>query len=138
MLETIADAPPRPTWTPATRVAFRFCFLYFGLYVATTQMLNGLIVVPKWGFPPIETVPPFRNLIEWTSIHVFGVTRPLVITGSGSGDKTANWIAAFCLVVIAVLVTVVWSAIDRRRTAHQSLDRAFRLFMRFAVGTTMS
>jgi len=142
MVETIADiAPaaidrPRVRWTPATRLAFRFCFLYFGLYVVTTQMLNGMVVVPNWGFPPLETLPPLKNVIQWTALHVFRVTQPLVITGSGSGDKTANWIAAFCLVVLAGLATIVWSALDHRE-AHPSLDRWFRLFMRFAVATTM-
>jgi hypothetical protein len=142
MVETIADiAPaaidrPRVRWTPATRLAFRFSVLYFGLYIVTTQMLNGMVAVPNWGFPPLETQPPLKNVIQWTALHVFRVTQPLVITGSGSGDKTANWVAAFCLVVLSALTTIVWSAIDRRE-AHPSLDRWFRLFMRFAVGTTM-
>ena len=143
MLETVADRAPaaidRPTihWAPATRVAFRFCFLYFGLYVVTTQMLNGLIAVPNWGFPPLETLTPLRTVIEWTALHVFRVMHPLVITGSGSGDKTANWIAAFCLLVVSALATVVWSAIDRHRAGYPALDRWFRLFIRFALGTTM-
>lgn len=143
MLETVADAPPvapetpMVRWKPATRIAFRFSFLYFGLYVLTTQMLSGLIVVPKWGSPPLETLPPFRNVIQWTALHLFGVTRSLVITGSGSGDKTANWVAAFCLIAISALGTVVWSLIDRRRAAYPSADRWFRLFLRFAVATTM-
>lgn len=128
MLETTADiapaaiARPRVRWTPATRVAFRFCFLYFGLYVVTTQMLNGMIAVPRWGFPPLETLPPLKNVIQWTALHVFRVTQSLVITGSGSGDKTANWIAAFCLVVLSGLATIVWSIVDRQE-AHPSLDR---------------
>ncbi len=143
MVETIADiAPaaidrPRVRWTPATRLAFRFCFLYFGLYVVTTQMLNAMVVVPNWGFPPLETLPPLKNVIQWTALHVFHVTQPLVITGSGSGDKTANWVAAFCLVAFSGLATIVWSAVDRNREAYPSLDRWFRLFMRFAVATTM-
>src|SRR5262249_45745181 len=146
MIETLADsatnaagANDRPTiwWAPATRVAFRFCVLYFGLYVVTTQMLNGLLVIPKVGFPPLETLPPLRNVIEWTALHAFRVTHPLVITGSGSGDKTANWVAAFCLLVVSALGTLVWSMIDRHRAGYPALDRWFRLFMRFAVGTTM-
>ena len=143
MIETVADPAPvaidRPVvrWAPATRVAFRFCVLYFGLYVVTTQMLNGLLVIPNFGIPSLETVPPLRNVIEWTALHVCGITRPLVITGSGSGDKTANWVAAFCLLVISALGTVVWAAVDRKRSAYPSLDRWFRLFMRVAVGTTM-
>jgi len=143
MIETVADAAPaaidRPTtvrWAPATRIPFQFCVLYFGLYVVTTQMLNGMVVIPKWGFPPLETLPPLRNVIEWTALHVFHVTHPLVIR-SGSGDKTANWVAAFCLLVVSALGTAVWSALDRNRAGYPSLERWFRLFLRFAVGTTM-
>ena len=29
------------SWRPATRVAFRFFAIYFGLYVVMTQMLGG-------------------------------------------------------------------------------------------------
>lgn len=143
MIETVADAAPaaiaRPTlrWTMGTRIAFRFSVLYLGFYVVTTQMLNGLVVAPNWGFPPLETLWPLKNAIQWTALHVFGVTQPLVITGSGSGDKTANWVAAFCLLMVAAVGTVVWSALDRKRAGYPSLDRWFRLFLRFAVGTTM-
>ena len=76
MIETVADAAaptaierPMVRWAPATRVAFRFCFLYFGLYVVTTQMLNGMLAIPNLGFPPLETLPPLRNVIEWTALH---------------------------------------------------------------------
>jgi hypothetical protein len=143
MSETVADVAPaaidRPTvrWTPAALIAFRFSVVYLGLYVATTQMLNGMIAVPNWGFPPLENLPPLKNVIQWTALHVFRVTQPLVVTGSGSGDKTANWIAAFCLFVMSAIGTSIWSAVDRKRDAYPSLDRWFRLFMRFAVGTTM-
>jgi hypothetical protein len=68
---------------------------------------------------------------------MFGVTHPLVITGSGSGDKTANWVAAFLLIAVAALGSLVWSGLDRKRDAYPSLDRWFHLFMRFAVATTM-
>ena len=63
-------------------------------------------------------------------------TRPLVITGSGSGDKTYNWVLACCLVTIAAAGTSAWSALDRR-TEHVALHASFRLFLRFALGSTI-
>ena len=48
-------------WSLATRIAFRFCFVYFGLYVLTTQMLGGLIVLPGVDVPPLEQLPPMRT-----------------------------------------------------------------------------
>jgi hypothetical protein len=129
---------PRVRWNPLTRIAFRFCFLYFGLYVVTTQMLGGMIVIPgAWSMPELETLPPLKTLITWTAAHVFGVTTPLVITGSGSCDKTFDWVAAFCLLVISAIASASWSIVDRRRDNYVTMHKWFRLFLRFATGTTM-
>lgn len=131
-------ATPRAGWNAPTRIVFRFCFLYFVLYVVTTQMLGGLIVVPGgWDLPEIQTLPPLKSFISWTAAHVFGVTTPLVITGSGSGDKTFDWVAAFCLLVVASSGTLIWSVVDRRRDEYVTVQKWFRVFLRFATGATM-
>jgi hypothetical protein len=36
-----SEAVPLSSWRHATRVAFRFFAVYFGLYVVMTQMLGG-------------------------------------------------------------------------------------------------
>ena len=124
-------------WSRAKCVAFRFCFLYFGLYVLVTQMLGGLLAFLRWDIPPLQDVPPLKNLVTWTAIHVFGVTRPLVITGSGSGDKTFDWIAASCLLAVSLTATVIWSVLDRNRRNFVTAHKWFHLFLRFATGSTM-
>lgn len=127
-----------PRWSAATRVAFRFCFIYFGLYVLTTQMLGGLIAFrPGVELPPLEEQPPIKNLVIWVATHVFGITRRLVVTGSGSGDKTFDWVAAFSLLIVAVTATVVWSVVDRRRKQYVACHKWFQVFLRFAAGSTM-
>jgi hypothetical protein len=67
----------------------------------------------------------------------FGVTRPLVVTGSGSGDKTFDWVQAFCFLVIAAVVTAVWSLVARRCKSHIRSHNWFRVFLRFALGSTL-
>jgi hypothetical protein len=133
----VESAAPEVRWSAAVRVAFRLCFVYFGLYILTTQMLGGLLIVPNWGFLPLEQLPPMKNIVTWTAVHVFHITRPLVISGSGSGDKTFNWIAAFCLLVFSIAATTIWSVLDRKRGAYVDAHKWFRLFLRFAVGSTM-
>ncbi len=125
---------PQVRWSGTTRIAFRFCFSYFGLYVLVTQMLQGLVLLPIG--PPLEALPPLRNVTEWTAMHVFGVTTPLVIF-SGSGDKTFDWVLASCLLVIAVAATAIWSYADRRRQHYTGMHKWFRLFLRFALGATL-
>lgn len=132
---TLPAAPPEPRWPLATRIAFRFTAVYFGLYVVTTQMLGGL--VPFVPFPPLNYWGPVRWMTEWTALHVFNITTPLVVTGSGSGDKTADWVQAFCLLVIAAVLTVIWSVGARRSTHHETAHKWYRLFLRFALGTTL-
>ena len=131
------DSPSVPVWSLTKRIAFRLCVIYFGLYIATTQMLQGLIVLPVGNVPDFGSLPPVRTVVSWTAAHLFHVTYPLVITGSGSGDKTFDWVHAFCVLVIAVAGTALWSYVDRNRTDYGRLNQWFRLFLRFALGSTM-
>jgi hypothetical protein len=124
-------------WTVATLIAFRFFFIYFGLYVLTTQMLGSLIVLPVGNVPELSRLPPLRNMTQWVAAHLFRVTRPLVITGSGSGDKTFDWVHAFCLLTLAIVATIAWSIADRRREHYATLHKWFTVFLRFAVAGTM-
>jgi uncharacterized membrane protein YphA (DoxX/SURF4 family) len=123
-------------WNGWTRITFRMCFVYFGLYVVLTQMLGSL-----FAFIPIQfeigALKPFRAVVEWFAKHLFHVTQALVVTGSGSGDKTFDWVQAFCLLTLAILATAIWSAVDRRSESYPRLYRWFRLFVRFSLATTM-
>jgi hypothetical protein len=138
--DTIEIAQPTAVvqhWSLATRMVFRFCFLYFGLYALITQMLGGFLLFPKWEMPPLQELPPLKDLVTWTAVHVFGITRPLVITGSGSGDKTFDWVAAFCLLMVSSTATVLWSVLDRKRQNYVFVHKWFHLFLRYSAGSTM-
>jgi uncharacterized membrane protein YphA (DoxX/SURF4 family) len=122
-----------PQWSFTTRVAFRFCFVYFGLFCLTTQILGSLLSIPNVDIPDAATLSPMRQIIFWVAAHVFRAKLPLVYTGSGSGDKTFDWVLAFCLLVIAAVATGVWSFLDRKRENYTTLHKWFRLFIRFAL-----
>jgi uncharacterized membrane protein YphA (DoxX/SURF4 family) len=120
-------------WGWASRVAFRFCLLYFGLYCLLTQIFGGLVPVPGLDIPDLGTLPGLRDIVIWTAKHVFRYSQALVYSGSGSGDKAFDWVQIFCLLVVALAGTCLWSVLDRRRTDYTVLDRWFRVFLRFAV-----
>ena len=122
--QVIISEAPRTRWSRGVRIAFRFCFLYFGLYCATTQVLSGMLPIPDTviEIPLLSVLPPIKPLVFWTAAHVFGVSTPLVFTGSGSGDKTFDWVLAFCALVFAVLATAAWSALDRKRESHAQMQ----------------
>ena len=119
------------------RVAFRFCFTYFILFSLSNQIFGGLFLIPKVEIPDPGTIWPMRQITFWAAKHIFRVTHDLVYTGSGSGDKTFDWVQVFCLVVIALIVTAVWSMLDRRRENYSTMYKWFRLFVRFALASEM-
>jgi hypothetical protein len=140
MITVEAPAVPVPVaapWRASTRIAFRFFFTYFVLYVCTTQMLGGLLVLPVGNVPDFGSSRPITTIVAWTATHVFRITYPLVITGSGSGDKTYDWVHAFCVLVASVAITAISSYVDRRRDHYRRLHTWFHLFARFALGSTM-
>jgi hypothetical protein len=146
MLETLAppepavagvEAPPAERWHAATRAAFRFCFVYFTLYVLTTQMIGGLWVIPKVNPPDMGATGWMLRPIEWTAAHLFHATPQYSRVNTGSGDKTIDWIHAFLVLVFSAFATAVWSALDRRRPNYVTLHKWFHVFLRFAAGTTM-
>jgi hypothetical protein len=110
-----------PVWRLPTRVAFRFCVAYFVLY----------------GFPDVGDTGPVRLAVSWVARHVFHVGAPLVISGSGSGDKTYDWVHSFTVLIVSALTTVVWSVLDRRREHYAVPQTWIRLLARFALGFTM-
>ena len=138
---------PGTRWSLPTLLAFRFFCLYFTLYVLATQMLMSMIILPARWFPESNTIKlwnekleSFQNqiqqMVEWTATEVFKVDHPLVIF-SGSGDKTFDWVLTFCLLVIAAAITIAWSLIAYRFQNHATCHKWFRLFLRFALGSTL-
>ena len=136
---TVSEAvsTPQEHWSLALRVAVRFCVAYFTLFGLSNQILGGLFQVPKVDIPELSGHWPLRQITFWTAAHIFRIKHDLVYTNSGSGDKTFDWVLAFCLLIIAALITCVWSILDRRRENYIVFHKWFRLAMRFMLASEM-
>jgi hypothetical protein len=141
-MDTNIPAPSAP-WRLPTKVAFRFFALYFLMYVATTQMLYGLLFVPTpraistWLFKALQSglLNPVERIVVWSGTHIFH--RTVTLGPSGSGDRMFNWVHCADFLMLALAGTVVWSILDRRRERYDRAYRWFRIFLRFALGTSM-
>ena len=136
-LAQLRQEPQGPPWSLARRMAFRFCFVYLGLYCLGTQIFGGLFLIPKVEVTDPASLWPMRQIIFWTAAHIFHAKLPLIYTDSGSGDKTFDWVFVFCLLVIAAVATGIWSALDRTRGNYAALYKWFRLVIRFALASEM-
>jgi hypothetical protein len=138
---TIVESAPAQsaagTWSLPARIAFRFCFVYFGLYCLATQIILSVLVIPKVDLSDPATLAPFRAVVFWVGKHVFRLSTPLVYSGSGSGDKYFDWVLAFCILVFSIICTAAWSVLDRKRQDYATLQKWFWLFLRFCLGGQM-
>ncbi len=125
-----------PLWGLASRIAFRFCFMYFGLFCLATQIIARLF--SNSYIPEPATLRPLRPLVVWTATHIFHVQATLGFGPiSGSHDNAFGWVLAFCLLVISALATGIWSVLDRKRENYAQLHKWFRLFIRLCVAGQM-
>ena len=56
---------------------------------------------------------------------------------NGSGDELYDYVLILCIFVAALVVTGIWSWLDRKRKNYQQLYQWLRLFMRCLLGSAM-
>lgn len=129
----LADATPA-AWSAPQRVAFRFGFIYLGLYALPWVIKRPLL--PDWR-KAAESCGSFEGAVRWFGHHVLGVAGPLVKEYPGGGDSSFQWVRVALLVLVALLGTVVWSALDRKRTGYPLLLDLLRVYVRYGLALTM-
>ena len=121
------QAPPRPRHNasvePGNRIAFRFFFIYFVLFTADV---------------PIQFVPiPFLQAIagryfawlqltsRWVGENLLGMREAfshfVVNPPGGSHDQAVAWVESVVYLGVAVVGTVLWSWLDRKRPNYTTL-----------------
>lgn len=128
-----------PRWRLGTRIAFRFAFVYFLLYTLD-------IPFHFFPFPPSSQIASaydslFAKMVPWVSKSLLHLQHDFSLdylnTGAGSKDTTYAYVQALCYFVIAILATVVWSLLDRKRANYEWLHNWFRVYLRLVIATTM-
>ncbi len=135
--EHMREEPRVPYWNIGMRIVFRFSFVYLGLFVVyfVPIWLQYLLFLKRESPLVLGGIWPMRQIISWAAAHIFRMARP-PSTGPGF-DGSYYWVEAFCTLVIAVLATVTWSILDRKREAYVMLYKSFRLAIRFALAALM-
>jgi uncharacterized membrane protein YphA (DoxX/SURF4 family) len=138
--DTEAAERSQQPWHPATRIAFRFCFVYFGLFCLLFAQITFVFtgIVGRWlpDHAVIWQMIALEPLTRWVGRQVFGVDAALH-PDSGSGDQAAIWVLVFSILVVALVAAVVWTVVDRRRSDYTRLSPWFLVFLRLCVGGQM-
>jgi len=129
-LQEPAPEPP-VRWSFPTRVAFRFAFVYLLLY--NLALIFELVEATFFISQKIQE--GWALLVQPVSEAIFGVGADVL--PNGSGDTTFNYVQIFVMAVLAAIVTIAWSFLDRRRAAYPGLYTFLRVYIRFALGVAM-
>ncbi|WGK66233.1 hypothetical protein [Croceiramulus getboli] len=101
-------------WTPWNKVLLRFLILYFGMYILF-RFTGSLL---------------FESFLVWVGETVLQVDGRLEFFPTGSGDTTMAYVALFVQTAIAVLGTVIWTVLDRKRSSYNKLYYWFTVVLR--------
>jgi uncharacterized membrane protein YphA (DoxX/SURF4 family) len=132
-----ASEEARP-WSLATRIIFRFGFIYWALYCLDVGAVD-LVAWWKWLDEGIDKVVMWP--VTWVGVHWFHLTGVAASEHpTGSGDTALQYVLVFCLLVIALVGTTVWSAISevrKKRREYRTLYAWLRLVIRFTLAATL-
>ncbi len=126
-------------WSAALRLGFRFAFCYFMTYCLCNGNASLWEAIPYGGeYVSNWLSTPFFLSGQYLAqhlIHVQGAGAKLHSTGSG--DTAINWIVFGEMLSLALVASLVWSAIDRRRQHYQTLAAWLRFVIRLTLGMGM-
>lgn len=127
-------------WNPLTRILFRFGFVYLGLFCVLFPQILVSFAGPFYGSIPDDSVQRWGEfpspVVEWVGRTVFDADAVLRLD-SGSGDQVFFFVLVFCIFVVAVVATALWTILDRRRPEYRRLAGWFLLFIRLCLASQM-
>jgi uncharacterized membrane protein YphA (DoxX/SURF4 family) len=124
---------PAAEWSAVKKIVFRFCFMYFAVYIFFT---------PNNELPVINTVYEALNnllhrFIPWFAKTFFGYQNEITVFTNGSGDTTYDYMLWFFGIVLTVFGTVIWSLLHRKRISYNNLYYWIRVLVRYYLFYTM-
>ncbi|MCW2513099.1 MAG: hypothetical protein JWR11_2141 [Mycobacterium sp.] len=108
---------PEPRWSVPTLIAFRFGTCYFGSFGLALAiglvpvLLAGMGIDGPWSALR-ALIHAVRAPIEWMGTHLLGLHVDSTQVGS---DSAFQWSALYCIALLSLVATFVWSVFDHRQ-----------------------
>lgn len=123
-------------WNSYSKMAFRFSFIFFILF----------IVLLDWSVNPVLSYFYYEKgfatfldaIVVWTGTHIFHVQHTILSPYDGQhNDRTYIYLLYFIMAMIALLGTITWSVLDRKRTNYQTLYYWYTTIIRYYLAFTL-
>ena len=118
------------TWSNPKKIAFRYVFIFFALFLLIYN--NGIIpysyIVLRYPNQLLEIIIP------WIGKHILHLSQEITDFTNGSGDTTYDYVVIFTLATTALLGTIIWSVLDRKKNNYVKLYYWLTVAVRFYIG----
>jgi uncharacterized membrane protein YphA (DoxX/SURF4 family) len=119
----------QPGWSLWKKISFRFCFLFFTMYMVFSP--NGIFLYSEDLFA--EYLLPYYAFIPWIGNHLLHISYNIVPNPGGSGDTTFDFLFLGLLLLIALTGTAVWSFVDKKRNHYHKALGWLVIFLRYYI-----
>ncbi|MGC1782245.1 MAG: hypothetical protein WA708_06990 [Acidobacteriaceae bacterium] len=130
--DSTSSPPVQTCWNVATRIAFRFFFVYFVLLcidiVSVLISISTYFLTGKLHMEWLSLL--WRGIVPWFGRHVLLLHQPIA---AGHGDNIFDWTQLVFLLLFAAVVTAIWSVLDRKRTNYAKLYEWLRVVVRLSL-----
>ncbi|WP_323758580.1 hypothetical protein [Roseivirga sp.] len=110
-------------WSGAQKIGFRFTFIFFLLFILPFPFSTIFGVFNLYFLDQFFSV--FWNGFAQLIANTFLGIGELATNPTGSGDKTIDWIFYISFFALAIIGSIIWTALDRKRTNYYRLWRIF-------------
>ncbi|KIU18046.1 hypothetical protein [Mycolicibacterium llatzerense] len=121
------DEISAPEWTGKQKLAFRLFFTIGG----------GILILSVYGNFGLSMLmaPLLQALANLGSFVTRG--EGVYLNVNGGADSLAEWCFHLGWILVALLITAIWTALDRRRPNYRSLAALLLVFARFGLAVSM-
>ncbi len=129
-LMTYASSTSDDKWSSIASIGFRFSFIYFLLIIIFQN--NG--AYPFFDYLVAKPVEWMQSFAPWFGENILGVPFRVNTGPNGSGDTSYDYLVIFIVFAVALLGTIIWSILDRKRNNYTKLYYWLTMAMRYYVG----
>ncbi len=132
--ETPVSAPDVTVqWSPLTKLAFRYTFAYFLLYMCPRAV--GSLSADAKTNSVLDTI--WHAVVPWFGQNVLHISGDYSEVATGSGDRLYDYVLLLLIVILAGVATAVWSFLDRKRPNYEVLFQWLRIVVRVTLAITL-
>ncbi len=130
-----------PAWGTGKKFLFRFFCAWFIIYILpfpldsvpfVTELSSWSEKITAWYLSIFTAYTNmWHAIIPWLAKHVLHLSYPITIFSNGSGDTTYDYVLLLTDTFLALLISVVWTLLDKKRRSYAMAYDWLRVLVRY-------